>query len=237
MNPLNLILASASPRRRRFFLESQIPHQVFVADVDETPLPRESPTDLALRLAVMKCRAVVPHLGQDALPALIIGADTVVAVDGDTLGKPADEDEAIAMLSRLRGRTHQVHSAVALHYMAQDGVQREQTHLNTTDVVMRNYSDEEIVEYVASGDPFDKAGGYAIQHRGFEPVAALRGCPSGVMGLPLADLNRMLAEFAVEIRADIAPICRRLTGVRCCQEEPRPPVGLLGEQIDSPQGD
>ncbi|MEZ4636429.1 MAG: nucleoside triphosphate pyrophosphatase [Caldilineaceae bacterium] len=181
MNPLNLILASASPRRRRFLLELQLPHHLAAADVDETPIAREDPLDLAVRLADAKANAVAAKLQDSDLPALIIASDTVVAVDGETLGKPVDEDDAIAMLRRLRGRTHQVHSAIALLRIDADGARREAGHLNTTHVDMRAYTDEEIVAYVAGGDPFDKAGGYAIQHRGFEPVAALRGCPAGVM--------------------------------------------------------
>ncbi|MBI1295322.1 septum formation protein Maf [bacterium] len=218
MNPLNLILASASPRRRRFLLEMKIPHLLRAADIDEAPLPHEDPADLALRLACDKAAAVADRLSQVELPGLIIASDTVVALDGETLGKPVDEDDAIAMLRRLGGRTHQVHSAIVLLLVAEDGTHNHASHLNTTDVDMRNYSDEEIVAYVSSGDPFDKAGGYAIQHRGFEPVAGLRGCPAGVMGLPLADLRDLLAEFGVNISVPLAPVCRRLTGLPCCQK-------------------
>lgn len=216
MNPLNLILASASPRRRRFLLEMGIPHQLRAADIDEEPLPHEDPTDLAMRLAHAKAASVANSLSLEKFPSLIIASDTVVAVDGETLGKPMDEDEASAMLRRLRGRTHQVHTAIVLFLVAADGI-HDQSHLNTTEVDMRHYSDEEIVAYVSSGDPFDKAGGYAIQHRGFEPVAGLRGCPAGVMGLPLADLRTLLLHFGIDVAADLPPICRHLTGLICCQ--------------------
>jgi septum formation protein len=218
MNPLKLILASASPRRRRFLQELGLPHRALVADIDEDPKAHEDATDLAARLAVGKARVIADTLTPEDQPALIIGADTVVALKGTVLGKPVDEDEAIEMLRRLRRETHQVHSALALLFVAEDGARRQQIRMNTTDVDMRGYSDEEIVQYVASGDPLDKAGAYAIQHREFDPVASLRGCAAGVMGLPAADLCEMLVEFGVRIDSPLPLICQRLTGMRCCQE-------------------
>jgi septum formation protein len=218
MNPLKLILASASPRRRRFLQELEVDHRVLVADIDEEPQLQEDAIDLAARLALGKASAVADKLAAQDYPALIIGADTVVALDGHLLGKPVDEDDAIEMLRRLRRATHQVHSALALVMVAEDGARSQQIRINTTDVDMRGYSDEEIVQYVASGDPLDKAGAYAIQHREFDPVASLRGCAAGVMGLPAADLCDMLAEFGVAVDVPLAPVCQRLTGLSCCQE-------------------
>jgi septum formation protein len=218
MNPLKLILASASPRRRRFLQELEVDHRVLVADIDEEPQLQEDAIDLAARLALGKASAVADTLPPADRPALIIGADTVVALDGHLLGKPVDEDDAIEMLRRLRRATHQVHSALALVMVAEDGARSQQIRINTTDVDMRGYSDEEIVQYVASGDPLDKAGAYAIQHREFDPVASLRGCAAGVMGLPAADLCDMLAEFGVAVDVPLAPVCQRLTGLSCCQE-------------------
>lgn len=219
MNPLKLILASASPRRRRFLQELEVPHHILVADIDEDPHAHEDGVALATRLALGKVAAVADKLIAADLPALIIGADTVVTLDGEVLGKPANEDEAIEMLRRLRRQIHQVHSALALLLVDEDGARRQQVQVNTTDVHMRNYSDEEIVQYVASGDPLDKAGAYAIQHREFDPVASLRGCAAGVMGLPAADLRDLLAEFGVEVEGSLPPVCRRLTGLPCCQEK------------------
>jgi septum formation protein len=218
MNPLNLILASASPRRRRFLQELEVDHRVLVADIDEEPQPQEGAIDLAARLALGKASAVADTLPAADRPALVIGADTVVALNDHLLGKPIDEDDAIDMLRRLRRATHQVHSALAVVMVAEDGARSQQIRISTTDVDMRNYSDEEIVQYVASGDPLDKAGAYAIQHREFDPVASLRGCAAGVMGLPAADLCAMLAQFGVTVEVPLSPICQRLTGLPCCQE-------------------
>ncbi len=222
MNPPNVILASASPRRRQFLAELGIVHRTAAADIDESPMAGEEAEPLAARLALGKARAVADSLPDDARPALVIGADTVVALDGELLGKPADDDEATRMLVALAGRVHQVHSGLAI--VRVDGADREErVVVNTSHVTMRNYSDAEIVAYIATGDPQDKAGAYAIQHRGFDPVAQLDGCPSGVMGLPVADLLALLAHFGVTVDCPLAEVCRSLTGLACCQ-------------IDSPSG-
>jgi MAF protein len=219
MYPPFLVLASASPRRRQFLQDLGIAHDAQAADLDETPLPGEAAGDLACRLALAKAQAVADALSPARHPALVIGSDTVV-VQGETLlGKPEDEAEAVDMLQRLRQGAHHVLSAVALLYV--DGAEsRSQTRLSRTQVTMRGYTDAEIRAYVATGDPLDKAGAYAIQHREFDPVADLEGCPAGVMGLPLADLAEMLAAWELDLPADIAPICQRLTGLPCCQQTP-----------------
>jgi septum formation protein len=218
MNPLNLILASASPRRRRFLQDLGLPHKVIPADIDEEPKPNEDAPMLAARLAASKATLVAGQLATDDIPAIVIGADTVVAIGDTLLGKPIDEDDAINMLRRLRREQHQVHSALALVRVEPDGIRCQQVQVNTTNVTMRAYTDEEIVAYVASGDSLDKAGGYAIQHREFEPVAGLAGCPAGVMGMPLADLCAMLATLGIAVDHPLPPICRQLTGLPCCQE-------------------
>ncbi len=228
MNPLNLILASASPRRRRFLEELGLPHTVITADIDETQKRGEDPLALVRRLAETKARSIAEGISAAMRPALIIGADTVVVSEGRVLGKPEDEDEAIAMLVQLRQHSHHVHSALALVRVDNDGTQQSQIRVNSTVVTMRHYSNEEIVEYVATGDPLDKAGAYAIQHRSFAPVRALHGCPAGVMGLPLADLRDLLAEQGITVSTPLPPICAHLIGLPCCQLQ-------SGDTVDSPQ--
>ncbi len=138
---------------------------------------------------------------------LVIAADTSVVDAGEILGKPVDEADAVRMLKRLRGHTHQVYTGLALLRVS-DG--RLLTDLTVTDVPMRNYSDEEIEAYVRTGDPFDKAGAYGIQHPDFQPVETLNGCFASVMGLPLCRLADLLGQF------DMTP--RSAAGVRCQAE-------------------
>ncbi|MCB0062412.1 MAG: septum formation protein Maf [Caldilineaceae bacterium] len=213
MQPSQLILASGSPRRQQFLRELGLPHRIVVADIDETPLAGEKPVALAARLAAAKAAAVAERLS-DQDNALIIAADTVVALGDQLLGKPADGAEATVMLTQLRNRTHDVHSSVCL-WDQRSG--RHRTHVNSTAVQMRNYTDAELAAYVAGGDPLDKAGAYAIQHPTFAPVCALSGCMSGVIGLPLGDLRDLLAEFGVELPDSVVPICEQQTAFACCQ--------------------
>ncbi len=173
-----LILASASPRRRALVAELGLPFEVDHADVDETPLPPEAAGDYTARLALAKARAVAARHGH----GLVLGADTTVILDGQVLGKPPDTAAAEAMLWALRGRRHEVTTALAL-VDAADG--RCWTDSETTAVWMRAYSAAEIRVYVASGDPLDKAGAYAIQHAGFHPVDRIEGSRTNVIGLPL----------------------------------------------------
>ncbi|HMN26813.1 MAG TPA: Maf family protein [Caldilineaceae bacterium] len=210
----HLVLASASPRRQQFLRDLGLNVQLLPADIDETPLSLEAPRQLAWRLAAAKARASAARLGQLGSPALVIAADTVVALGDQVLGKPADAAEAFAMLATLRGRVHEVHSGVSLYEPGRD-VQR--TRVNTTRVEMRAYSDAEIAAYIATGDPFDKAGAYAIQHRLFAPVAAVQGCISGVIGLPLADLRDLLASFGVTLPQPVLAVCQTQTDFPCCQ--------------------
>lgn len=217
MNPLNLILASASPRRQKFLRELGLAYSVVTADLDETPLPDEAPEALVARLARAKATYVAGGLSGSDRPALIVAADTIVALDREILGKPADQAEAVAMLRRLRQQPHFVHSAVSLRLVPVSGASRQATRVNTTRVTMRAYTDAEIAAYVASGDPLDKAGAYAIQHRAFAPVQSLCGCPAAVMGLPVGDLREMLLDFGVTVPMPVESTCSRLTGLACCQ--------------------
>lgn len=212
-----LILASASPRRQAFLDELGLTFEVMAADVDETPRPGEAPAALAARLAGEKARAMARRLPPGAPPALVIAADTVVALGDTLLGKPADDAEATEMLRALRGRDHDVISAVSVLHT---GTGAQHTRENGTLVTMRDYSDAEIAAYVASGDPHDKAGAYAIQHAGFHPATAVRGCVASVTGLPLADLCDILQEFGIVVTRELPPICNARTPFGCCQSQP-----------------
>lgn len=197
-----IVLASNSPRRRELLALAGWDFIVSVADVDESIEPfGESPADYVLRLAETKARAVKTDAHQ-----LVLAADTTVVDGRDILGKPGDDAEAFAMLTRLRGHTHQVYTGIAL-LRAGDGFLL--TDLCVTDVPMRNYSDEEIRTYIASGDPFDKAGAYAIQHAGFHPVEDLSGCFASVMGLPLCHVTRLLRKMNTPPTADVPANCQK----------------------------
>jgi septum formation protein len=221
-----IILASASPRRRELFELLDLPFLVHVVPVDETPRPGEASDVLVARLSAIKAAAVAqdlsaPNLGQvrDTAEAteggLVVAADTVVVLDDEILGKPRDAAHAKQMLQRLRDRAHIVHSGVTV---VEKATGRTAIHLSTTHVWMRDYSETEIDDYVASDDPLDKAGAYAIQHAGFRPAARIEGCFTGVMGLPLGMLADGLAHFGVTMPVDIATVCRGRTGNPCCRE-------------------
>ena len=190
-----LILASTSPRRRELLARFRLPFEVMAVDVPETPLPGEAPEQTAARLALAKAHAALATVPRDT-HALIIAADTVVVYRGQSLGKPESLDAAVRMLRRLRGHTHRVVSAVAV-LDSRSGRTRVRT--ETTRVRLRLMSDEEIDRYVATGDPLDKAGAYAIQNRAFHPVESIRGCYSNVVGLPLCALAEELVEFGVRV--------------------------------------
>ena len=185
------VLASASPRRRHLLGVLGVPFAIAVADVDETPLVGEAPAALASRLAGRKVFAIAER--QPA--AIVLAADTVVALDEQVLGKPADAVEATAMLQSLRGRAHRVLTGVVVRTasaVAWHGV-------TTTLVRMRDYGDDEIARYVATGRPFDKAGAYAIQDPEFRPVERIEGCYPNVVGLPLCEVGRALASLGLPV--------------------------------------
>jgi septum formation protein len=186
-----LILASASPRRRELLQQIGVPHVVQAADIDETPLLGETPGDYVQRLARSKA-SLVFGLRRDSMP--VLGADTTVAIDGLALGKPADEREHRVMFERLSGREHAVYSAVALATRAGVAVR-----LSVTRVVFRTVTENERATYWASGEPRDKAGGYAIQGLGAIFIESIAGSYSGVMGLPLAETAALLVAAGVPI--------------------------------------
>lgn len=191
----DLVLASASPRRRELLATLRRPFMVEVPDIDETPAPGESPAAYARRAAAEKAAAVAARLqsrGPKAAPRIVIGCDTDVVLDGRILGKPRDAAEARRMLRALSGRRHRVISGLCVLRETRDGAWREQTAVVITEVRFRRVSRAEIEAYVASGDPMDKAGAYAIQGGAAGMVAAIRGSYTNVVGLPLAELAAML---------------------------------------------
>jgi MAF protein len=202
-----LILASNSPRRRQLLSLAGWRFNISAANVDESEYPNESPADYVLRLAESKARAVKADADQ-----IILAADTTVVDGMDILGKPRDSNEAISMLTRLRGHTHQVYTGIAL-LRPSDGLLLKD--LCMTDVPMRDYSDEEIKTYVATGDPLDKAGAYAIQHPHFHPVASLDGCYASVMGLPMCHVILLLRKMDIQPNADVFAGCETLLEYQC----------------------
>lgn len=187
------VLASSSPRRRELLASLGISFTVLKPEIDETQYNGESPQAYVQRLSTEKATAAAAHLTP---PAVILAADTIVIDDGEILGKPADAQEARRTLRRLRGRMHHVCTAITLYRLAEP--EQRVTRLTCSEVHMRPYSDAEIEAYIATGDPFDKAGGYAIQHPEFAPVARVVGSETSVVGLPLETLRIALAEIGWE---------------------------------------
>jgi septum formation protein len=192
MTMLPFILASGSPRRRELLGSLGIIFTVLKPDIDESIRHGEDPIAYVRRLSQEKASAVAARLSE---PAAVLAADTTVIFSGEILGKPATPEEARAMLNRLRDTAHTVCTALTL--LRTDDPPRECTEHTCTTVVMRPYTDAEIEAYIATGDPFDKAGGYAIQHTGFAPAAHVDGSPSNVVGLPLETLRALLADFGL----------------------------------------
>ncbi len=200
------ILASNSPRRKQLLQLFNLPFAVAPADVDESRLPQEHPADYVLRLAESKARAVA------TTGRVVIAADTIVVDGEEVLGKPAHAADAQRMLQQLRGRQHQVLTALAVIDCVSNRLVLD---CCTTDVVMRTYSDEDVQAYITSGDPFDKAGAYAIQNRSFAPVAGIKGCFASVMGFPLCHLVHCLARLHHNTQPDIPTACQQTLAHDC----------------------
>jgi len=183
-----VVLASASPRRRDLLRLIGIPHKIRPADIDETYISGEQPRQHAERLA----RAKADKVAATESDALVIGADTIVVVDGNVLGKPGNEADAVRMLSMLSGRTHVVITAVATAY---DG--RVVSGVEEVVVAFRDLSREEIESYIATGEPMDKAGAYGIQGFGATIVRRVEGDYFAVMGLPLVRLTALMSDVGI----------------------------------------
>ncbi len=203
-----LILASGSPRRRELLALAGFAFERLSVDIDESVLTGENPDDYTRRVSMEKALAACKLVEDEA--AIIISADTTVA-DGDSiLGKPGDASEARMMLRQLRDRIHQVYTAIVVV----QGPRIEQN-LAVTDVRMRSYSDNEIAAYIDSGDPFDKAGSYAIQNQTFDPVAMITGCYANVVGLPLCHLVRVLQQYDMNSAVDVPTVCQQFNQIDC----------------------
>ncbi|MGZ5026144.1 MAG: Maf family protein [Methylobacter sp.] len=183
-----IILASASPRRRELLDQIKIAYRVHPVDLDETPLANEMPLDYVQRLAAEKSAACVAALG-DSLP--VLAADTAVVLDGLIMGKPKDRDDAFSMLRLLSGKMHRVYSAVSLR-----GREHGQA-VSITEVTFRSLTESEIEAYWQSGEPVDKAGSYAIQGLGGIFVESINGSFSGVVGLPLFETAELLSRQGI----------------------------------------
>jgi MAF protein len=238
-----ILLASASPRRRELINLLGLPVVTTSADIDEIALPGEPADEMAKRLSVEKARAVAmslraqfakqsplsaPGIASSHSPTplrsvadaprndkqdfILLASDTVVSLDGEPLGKPRNAAEARSMLRRLRGRVHQVYTAITLIDLQAD---RSITELACSDVPMRAYTDDEIEAYIATGDPFDKAGAYAIQHDGFHPVEKFAQCYANVMGLPLCHVVRALRQLDVEAPNEVPTLCQKHIHYEC----------------------
>ncbi|GAB4476734.1 MAG: nucleoside triphosphate pyrophosphatase YhdE [Anaerolineae bacterium] len=206
---MDFVLASRSPRRRDLLALIGHPFRLAVLEVDERPRPGEPPEQYARRLSIEKAQAAVPLAGPDAL---ILAADTIVVDGAVILEKPRNADHAAAMLRALRGRTHRVLTAVTLLDAA---ARRSLTQVAASPVHMRAYTDREIADYIASGDPFDKAGAYGIQHPVFSPAQDFDHCFANVMGLPLCHIARMLRELDCPPPADVPAACQQHIGYTC----------------------
>lgn len=185
-----LVLGSGSPRRRELLARAGIAFEVQAADIDERALPGEAPPALAARLAREKALAIARRVG--APPTrIVLGADTIVVVDDDVLGKPEDPDDAVRLLGRLVGRSHRVLTAVSI---VASGGGAERAALVESRVSMRAASLEEIRRYVATGEPLDKAGAYAAQGEGRRFIERIEGSETNVIGLPMHETLALLRE-------------------------------------------
>jgi len=207
------ILASKSPRRKILLRNLIDPFIVVNSDVDEREIPGENPDEFVVRLAKEKAlKGGAGVLTNSLENALVLGADTIVVDGTEILGKPQDQMDAARILEQLRDKTHQVLSGIALYNLSTREIQ---TRLVCTEVVMREYTDDEIRDYIASGDPMDKAGAYGIQNRDFNPAPEFFGCFANVMGLPLCHLALLMKEMGIETDHRVADRCQDSIDYQC----------------------
>ena len=207
------ILASKSPRRKILLRNLIDPFLVVNSDIDELVIPGEKPDEFVIRLAQEKAlkggAGVLPNTFENAF---VIGADTIVVDGTEILGKPIDQTDAARILEQLRGNTHKVLSGIALYNLTTGDIQDR---LVCTEVKMREYTEDEIQEYIASGDPLDKAGAYGIQNRDFNPAPEFSGCFANVMGLPLCHLAVLMKEVGIDLDHQVAERCQNSIKYKC----------------------
>ncbi len=207
-----LVLASKSPRRRLLLQQLGIPFEIVDSAVSEKPDAQLDPAMVAQSLAERKARTPIITGG-----GVVIGADTLILLNGSILGKPTDEEDARRMLARLRGSSHHVITGLAL---IDSTTGKAELASVSTLVRMRSYSDSEIANYIASGEPMDKAGAYAIQEMGGAFVEGIQGCYNNVVGLPLCEISRQLTRFGFPLNAN-QPFCKLPSGQQCPRHEGR----------------
>ncbi len=190
-----IILASGSPRRKELLEQIGLPFEVIVSNVDEKIDVEHSPYEWVKAISSKKANEVANMVDG---PAIIIGADTIITELGNIMEKPADQIDAFQMLKRLQGRKHSVYTGLTVIF--KDDIETvEENYVDATDVYMHNLSDDEIKKYIDSGEPFDKAGGYAIQGRGAILIDTIYGDYYTVVGLPLTILNNCLKKHGVNV--------------------------------------
>lgn len=210
-----LILASQSPRRRQLVGLLGCPVTAVSADVDETQVTTLDPAQNAIDTARLKANTILARWqaqGRQMNSAVLVAADTNVALDQLLLGKPDDAETAVHTLRQLRHKHHMVHTGMVLVDLTSGRTLQDVT---SVPVLMRDYSDAEIATYVATGDPLDKAGAYAIQHPVFQPVDRLDGCYLAVMGLSICHLAQLLGQLDVDLQIDLDQLHQAHDGYPC----------------------
>jgi MAF protein len=215
-----LILASGSPRRQALLRLLDYPVQVVVPNVDENAINVKDPSAYVQETARRKAAVVARTTAQTQVnrpftpgeKVILVAADTTVALNGEMLGKPASANEARQMLQRLRDRSHVVYTGLVVQEL---GMGKTAAGVHAATVTMRPYTNQEIEAYIASGDPFDKAGAYAIQHPLFNPVSQFEGCYLGIVGLSICHLIELMHHVGVSPRVDLPALLRAHQGAGC----------------------
>lgn len=207
------ILASQSPRRKQLLGNLVESFLTINPDIQEVQDPNEPPVEYVIRTAREKALSVGNMISPDRdRDWIILAADTIVVAGDKILGKPLDEEDATRILVELRGKCHHVYSGIVVYDLSREALR---TNTVCSEVLMREYTDKEIKEYVASGDPLDKAGAYAIQNPSFNPAPDFQDCYANVMGLPLCHLSLLVREVVGSAYEDVADRCQECINYQC----------------------